>query len=459
MFSSVRGFVMGHPSFRAWFMFARRLYYLYRLRRNLRQKPLTLRQIQLKMLRAVIKHVYENVPYYHRKFRAAGVKPDDVKGVDDLCKIPITSKFEVQSCDVEDVVSSGFDVKRLVRRTTSGSTGIPLATFIDRRFLDFEEAVWMRAWFEDGLRIRDRMAVIADPRTFPKGKTFFRSWWLAERCHISIFDSVERQMELLSEFRPDVVKGYASSLYLLAVEASDLKAKVKPRLVFSGAGLLDEHSRKKINTAFGAEVFDFYACSELGLIGWECKAHSGFHVNADSVLIEFLDEDGTAVAPGEGGRVVGTSLFNYVMPLIRYDLGDVAVPIDDECPCGVTLPLIRLVEGRGDDFLVATDGRLIPPTVFFPYPFENMDKIKQFRVIQKRRDKLRIELVPKEEFLDENGFFEKAEKRIKQLFGEHMQVEFKVLDEIPLDKTGKLRKVISLNSKKGYGQELKREQS
>jgi len=439
---------MSHPSFRAWFMFARRLYYLYQLRRNLRQKPLMLKQMQLKMLRAVVRHAYENVPYYYKKFRAAGVEPDDVKGFDDLRRIPVTSKFEVQSCTVEDVVASGFDVKRLVRRTTSGSTGIPLATFVDRRFLDFEEALWMRAWFEDGLRIRDKMAVIADPRGFPKGKTFFRSWWLADRLYISIFDSVERQLELLSESKPDVVKGYASSLYLLAVETSDLKAKVKPRLVFSGAELLDEHSRKTVSTTFGAEVFDFYACSELGLLGWECKVHSGFHVNADSVLIEFLDEDGEAVAPGESGRVVGTSLFNYAMPLIRYDLGDVAVPIDDECSCGVTLPLMRLVEGRADDFLVAIDGRLIPPTVFFPYPFENMDKIKQFRVVQKRRDKLRIELVPKGEFLNENGFFKKAEKRIKQLFGENMQVEFKVVDVIPLDKSGKLRKVISLSSKR-----------
>lgn len=429
-------------------MFARMLYYIYRLRRKLRQKPSMLRQMQLKMLRAVVSHAYEKVPYYHRKFRAAGVKPNDVKGFDDLRKIPVTTKFEVQDCDVKDVVASGFDVKRLVRRTTSGSTGIPLATFADRRFLDFEEAVWMRAWFEDGLRVRDKMAVIADPRTFPKGKTFFRTWWLAKRCRISIFDSVERQLELLSEFKPDVVKGYASSLYLLAEEADDLKTNVKPRLVFSGAELLDEHSRKKISTAFGAEVFDFYACSELGLLGWECKAHRGFHVNADSVLIEFLDEDGETVAPGEGGRIVGTSLFNYAMPFIRYDLGDVAIPLDEECSCGVTLPLMQVVEGRLDDFLLATDGRRIPPTVFFPYPFENMDEIKQFRVVQERRDKLQIELVPKGEFLNEGSFFEKAEKRIKQLFGEDMQVEFKVVDAIPLDKTGKLRKVISLNSEK-----------
>lgn len=116
-------------------------------------------------------------------------------------------------------------------------------------------------------------------------------------------------------------------------------------------------------------------------------------------------------------------------------------------PVGITLPLIKHVEGRIDDFLSATDGRLISPTVFFPFPFENFDTIKQFRVIQERKDKLRIEFVPKGEFLNKKDVFEKAEKRIKQLFGEDINVELKILKAIPHDKTGKLRKVISLISK------------
>ena len=111
-------------------------------------------------------------------------------------------------------------------------------------------------------------------------------------------------------------------------------------------------------------------------------------------------------------------------------------------------PSIKRIEGRTDDFLIATNGRVISPTVFFPYPFDNLDEIKQFRVVQERKDKLRIEVVPKGEFLNRNRFFEKAEKKIKQLFGEDMNVEFKILKAIPRDKTGKLGKVISLISKK-----------
>jgi len=266
------------------------------------------------------------------------------------------------------MVAGNLDLGSLRKRTTSGSTGVPLVTFVDGRVEDFDAAVWMRAFFEDGLRVRDRMAVIADPRSFPKKESVFQRLGLAKRKYISIFDSAQRQLALLKEFKPDVVKGYASSLFILAEEFEDLVSEIEPRLVFSGAEVLNVSSKKLISSRFGAELFDCYACSELGLLAWECKEHDGYHVNADSVLMEFVGECGDAVAFGERGRVVCTGLFNRVMPLIRYELDDVAVPVDGECACGISLPLVKFVEGRADDFLVAADGRLISPTVFFSIP-------------------------------------------------------------------------------------------
>lgn len=426
-----------------WFYLPWLLIYLGRLRRNLRLKSSELRCLQLKMFRALIRHAYENVSLYHRKFRDAGVKPDDIKSFDDLCKIPTTTKFEVQACNPRDVVAGGVDLGSLTKRTTSGSTGIPLTVFVDGRVADFYYAVSMRAMFEDGLRVRDRMAVIADPRSFPKKKTFFQYLGIEKRKYISIFDPAERQMAELSGFKPDVVKGYASSLFILAEKFENAASEVNPRLVFSGAEVLDATSRQVINSAFGGELFDFYACSELDSLAWECKAHNGYHINADSVLMEFLDGDGEAVAFGERGRVVCTGLFNYVMPLIRYELGDVAVPINDECACGITLPLLKCVEGRVDDFLLATDGRVISPTVFFPYPFEDVDWIRQFRVIQESRNRLVIQVTAKRAVADPEKILGDAELKIHRLFGEDMDVKFEFVKETPRDPSGKLRKVIS----------------
>jgi len=398
--------------------------------------------LQLKQFRALVTHAYAHVPFYHRKFRAAGVRPEDIQSFDDLRKIPVTTKFELQACAPRDLVASGVDVRSLVKRTTSGSTGVPFALFLDGGVEDFYAAVWLRAMFQDGLRVLDRMAVIADPRGFPRGRSVLQRLGLAERRYVSIFDSAARQMALLRGFKPDVVKGYASSLHILANEFGDVAREVGVRLVFSGAELLDAASRKRISSAFGGELFDFYGSSEFSLLAWECKTHNGYHINADSVLMEFLDDAGEAVAFGESGKTICTGLFNRVMPLIRYDLGDVAVPIDGECACGISLPLVKIVEGRADDFLVAADGRLISPTVFFPYPFESVDWIKQFRVIQESRKRLVIQVAPKKAVENQSRIIEAAERKLHELFG-NLEVKFEFMENIPLDSSGKFRKVIS----------------
>jgi phenylacetate-CoA ligase len=405
-------------------------------------KPTELRNLQLKKFRALVRHAYENVPFYHRKFREADVKPDDVKSFDDLHKIPLTSKFEIQACNPNDVIDCNANASSLIKKTTSGSTGVPLTIYINNQVGDFYTAVWLRSLFEDGLKIRDRLIFIADPRSFPKRKSIFQHLDIIERKYISIFDSAEKQIALLREFKPDVIKGYASSLFILAEEFHDMIKEISPRLVFSGAEVLDAASRRLISSAFGEKLFDLYGCHEFDLLAWECKAHNGYHVNADSVLMEFLDNNGEAVASGESGKVVCTGLFNYVIPLIRYELGDVAVPLNDECTCGVTLPLIKSVEGRADDFLLASDGRVISPTVF-PYPFEDVDWIRQFRVIQESHKKLVIQVAAKENLADQDRIVRNAESKIRGLFGEDMEVEFEFVEEIPRDPSGKLRKVIS----------------
>jgi phenylacetate-CoA ligase len=217
-----------------------------------------------------------------------------------------------------------------------------------------------------------------------------------------------------------------------------------PRLIFTSAEVLDNESRKLIQSVFGSEVFDNYACYEFGLLGWECQHHMGYHMNVDSVIMEFV-KDGEPVTEGEGGEIVCTSLLNRAMPLIRYKMGDIGVPLAESCSCGVTLPLMKMMMGRADDFLTTIDGKAVPPTVFFPYPFEEADfgVIAQFRIIQESSDKLVIYIALQDGFHDEDKVLQNAERRIQKLFGEGMQVEFKIVSELKRDPSGKLRKVIS----------------
>lgn len=423
-------------------MLARYLFHFHQLRRNLYLNPSKLQKIQRKKLRAIIKHAYENVPFYHRKFDKAGIKPDDIKSVDDLSKVPMTTKFEIQGSSLEDIVARNIDVNRCVKTMTSGSMGLPLTVIVDKRTEDFRGALWARAFWENGLRIRDRIAIIRDPYYFPKNRGWFERLGFVRRRLISIFDDAERQLAALEDFKPDVIRGYPSSLAILADVCRRRASCVKPRLVFTGSELLTNGDRNLISSVFECEPLDYYACIEFSLLMWECHEHTGFHINTDGAVFEFL-QDEESVAPGECGEIVCTGLANYAMPLLRYRLGDEGIPIEGHCSCGRSLPLMKMMEGRTDDFLTALDGRRISPLVFSPYPFENLERIKQFRVIQEKRNRLKFQLVLKEKLSNQEEIFEKARRKIKELFGEGMCVDFQILPEIDRNPSGKLRKVIS----------------
>jgi len=424
-------------------MSVRTLFYLYQLRRNLRLNYSELQEMQRKRLKLILKHAYENVPLYHRKFKAVGVKPEDVRSIDDLSKLPITTKHEIQSAPLKDITAKNINLNKCVKRTTSGSTGIPLTIFVDSAASYLESAIWARAFFENDLRFYDKMAVVADPRSFPKRKSVYQHLRVMDRQYISIFDDVNKQLALLKDYKPQAIKGYPSSLVMLA-EALDRDGYgFKPRLVFTSAELLDNAGRKRINSSWQTDVLDNYACNELSLLAWECQEHMGYHTNIDGTVMEFID-DGEPVASGERGKIVCTSLFNMAMPFIRYEIGDVGVPTDEQCLCGRTLPLMKIVEGRTDDFLVTTKGRVVSPTIFFPYPFANFEGIKQFRVIQRKRNEITIQIAANENFTNSAHVLEKAQKKIRRVFGEDMEVNFQILDAIPKDHNGKLRKVISL---------------
>jgi phenylacetate-CoA ligase len=160
------------------------------------------------------------------------------------------------------------------------------------------------------------------------------------------------------------------------------------------------------------------------------------------VLTEFLDGE-EEVAAGEKGAVVCTGLKNYAMPLIRYKDEDIAIPLHEDCSCGVRLPMLKGIEGRESDMLMALDGCLISPWNFFPFPFEDYDGIMQFRIIQDRKDRVIFQMI-----IDENAFamsrLEKARVRIQKLFGEGMHADFQFVSEFKKERTGKMRAISRL---------------
>lgn len=405
--------------------------------------PLVLKRKQIQMFRAITKHAYDNVPFYHAKFRAAGILPEDIKTEDDLKKIPVTTKSEIQMTSFADLIARNVDWKHYVKRETSGSTGIPLTVAVSNNAIDVENALWLRAYFEDGMKPWHKMARITDPRNFASSRRWFERLGFMQTKFISVFDEVEKQFSILEKYNPQVIRGYTTCVENLAHFCIEKSTKMDSPLVFTSAELLDRKARSAINSAFGNKLFDLYVCVEFGLIAWECRAHSGYHINTDGVFVEFA-RDGEIAGLGEEGTIICTGLFNEAMPLIRYCIGDIGTASNERCQCGVTLPLMKIVEGRTGDFLMTPSGRSIPPIIFFPFPFDDISDIRQFRVIQEQKDRLVIELATRKMgSVQMIETLEKAEKNLKELFGENMRIDFKIVDKINRESSGKLKKIIS----------------
>ncbi len=404
-----------------------------------------LKDMQIKKLRAIVIYAYETIPFYNQKFKNAGIKPDEIRCIEDLNRIPLTTKEEIQGTPLSQIIPKNVDLNKCVKSNTSGSTGYPVVTFSSSRRSLYNSNMWLRAEIQNGLKLRDKIALIREPNHYPK-RTLSQYFGIMPTVNVSVFDEPKKQTIPLLKEKPNVIKGYPSSLAILGRYIKDQGISMTPRLVFTFAELLHKGDRQSIVDEFETELFDYYGSTELGLISWECREHEAYHINSDNLLVEFLDSNGNTVKPGTTGEIICTSLTNYVMPLIRYRQGDVGAAIEGECPCGIKLPLMQIRGGREDDFLIATNGTRISPTLFFPYPFDNVETINQFRVIQEERDRMVIQLVVKKAF--DMQSLENAKKQLHRLFGDDMYVEFEFLERIDREPSGKLRKIVSKLPKK-----------
>jgi len=268
----------------------------------------------------------------------------------------------------------------------------------------------------------------------------------AQTC-VSIFSSVDEQISLIAEAKPDVLDAYSGSLVLLAkeVERRGLKT-IRPRIIFGTADLIDVVSRKFLERVFEAPFYDQFGCAEVDRSAWQCPEKLGYHMDVDSVITQFVDDEGSEVSAGERGEIAYTSLFNYAMPFIRYAVGDVGTPSDEECPCGRTFPLMKIVEGRRDSLLLLPDGRLLSPMTFRIAISKFFEKIIQYRVVQKKLDLFEIYIQKKDSSIDEKVMENELMTHIRKQLNmdpRETTIEIKFVEEIPPRSTGKLMAVVS----------------
>lgn len=418
-------------------------YHLLRLKKMQWMRKQDLEKIQLKKLRTMIKYAYDYVPHYHELLNSAKIKPEDIKCKRDLQKIPLTSKEDIQRNYLR-IIARGIDLAKCSMVSTTGSTGKPLKIFYDDIIDNHSCALWRYVFLECGLYFGDTLVDIHALSGRPYVKPLFslrqaRARAYMKKAEVSLYNPMSRNIEILEKIRPDAIYTFPSVLAILGKAVAEEEiSEIRPKLVFTIAETVTQHCRKIVQEAFGVNINDIYGSAEFERLAFECNEHTGLHIIPDSVL-EFLKE-GEAVNFGEEGEIVVTGLYNYVMPLIRYRIGDVGVPSDERCNCGRNFPLIRTVVGRTDDFLVLPSRTIISPRNI--NVIEDVPGILQYQTVQEKTDRFVVKVVKGE------GFGEDTINQIKEIIragclGEDVTVDVKIVDEIPKERTGKIRTIIS----------------
>ncbi len=416
--------------------------------RNPRRSRAQLVEYQDAQLRRLLVHAYENVPYYRALFDQHRLHPRHIRGTVDLGLIPITSKQELRAQPVSKIVAKGLDPERLLTRTTSGSSGEPFT--IRRTWL--EQSVQylhrLRAAHDLGIRPGDRTASVGlvrptDPNDRKLVGRALRALKLKRNRLIDGLQPADSVAAILREFRPELLTGMPGMICRVAehVVAEGIH-DITPRVVVVGGEVLTPVMRRRLEEAFGAPVRETYGSHEFPLLGWECQTTGNFHVCDDGSIVEVLHE-GRPVEPGERGEVVATNLHAYAMPLIRYRLGDVVTKGEDRCRCGKPFSTIHAIQGRMIDYFILPDGRALHPyQIIANFILGGDNWIRQYQLLQERKDRIVLRVLPARPPAPEH--IARLERSVLPVLGPSVEFKIELVDDLPLEQTGKFRPSRSL---------------
>lgn len=407
--------------------------------------PAALRDLQVGLLREVVRHAEINISYYQDTFRAARFTSASLKTVDDFQRVPFLTKTVLRDRK-HDLIDCRYR-GRLSLKTTGGSTGQAVTVVKDRTATAFSRGVMWRNYGWWGIEIGDRQGRLwGIPITRETRWKYRLIDLLSNRIRLSSFDFSDDDLlgyyQRLSRFRPKYLYGYASMIYELAAFLDRKGLRFSVPVVIPTSEVLYPQQRELIQRVLGCRVANEYGCGEVGPIAFECP-DGGTHLMADNLFIEVLREDGSAAQPGELGEVVITELHSRAMPLIRYQMMDSVVLGEAPCVCGRGLPVITEVVGRAYDYLIARSGKRFHGEKVM-YLLEQLQDqgtgIRNMQVVQKSVTELRIHI------LRDTGFQIRALDAIRQYFraamGEDVMVEFDFVTSIPRAPSGKFRVVV-----------------
>lgn len=409
-------------------------------------------QKNLERLRDLLTHCKQSVPFYSNVMKKCGFEPDSLRSFDDLRALPVISKSDLRA-DYENFRSaadeSPYDVW-----SSSGSTGEPFPFRLDRRSIranTFAALARGRRWWGMDFGVREAMiwSGLSDLTGTASGRFAAlkrrTSWSLKNITTLDVYllddTAIQRGFWAFSRSHPRLVRAIASGLLRfcvglerLGLDGRQLGIEVA---IYTGEGLT-QAQRNCIETVLGCRTVSEYGCTELGIIAFECP-QGGLHISHENLLVEFI-VGGRPAEAGERAEMVITNLNDRIYPLVRYKIGDVAIPTTRYCACGRTLPLIEELGGRVHDSVQTPSGRTIHG-LLFTHLFDRLPEVKQFRVIQSHIHALLIEIiVPRSSAA---SVCQAVEKAVRDSLGERMEVKVRAVDALPVAASGKTRWIVS----------------
>jgi phenylacetate-CoA ligase len=326
-------------------------------------------EIQNEKIVRQVKHVYENVPYYKRLMDEKGVKPSDIKGVDDIKKLPFLSKDDLREAYPYGLL--GTDLKNCVRiQSTSGTTGKRVVAFYTQKDIDLWEECRARAIVAAGGTSEDVCQVCYGYGLFTGGPGLNGGSHKVGCLTLPMSSgNTDRQIQFMMDLNATILcctPSYAAYIGETLAEKGYTPEDNKLKAGIFGAEPWTQEMRQGIEKSLGIKAYDIYGLTEISGPGvaFECEEQSGMHINEDHFYVEIIDpKTGEVLPEGEKGELVFTSLDKEAFPLLRYRTKDICILSREKCSCGRTHVKMTKPLGRSDDMMIIRGVNVFPSQI------------------------------------------------------------------------------------------------
>jgi len=403
--------------------------------------PEQIQALRDRRLRAFIQHAASTVPFYRRRFQELGIAPDDIRTLEDLSRLPILTRQEVQSYHAE-MASEAVPKAEQVDMHTGGTTGGGLHFTTTRRAIQEQWSCWWRYRRWHGIQLDTWCGFFGGRTVVPLTQArppFWRYNLPARQILFSAYHAIPRYLGFyigeLRRRRPPWLHGYSSIIAPLAayILETGVDLGYQVRWITIGAEALLPQQAEVIERAFGVRPRQHYGMAEAVANISECEL-GGLHVDEDLAAVEFIPNP-----DGPSYRIIGTNFTNPATPLVRYDVMDLATLPAGSCPCGRPGRLVTSLDGRQNDTIVLQNGQRVGPLL--TYIFQDLLSVREAQIHQPRIGEIEIRIVRGSSYTAEDEAF--ILREAGKVVGPDTTIRIEYVDSLPRSASGKLRFVVS----------------